>query len=152
MNFLRLMIPGQWTEVILPVSCIVSLPLVGLVLYAMKKREEYTEVSFLANGQVKTTVALKDTGNCLRDPLTGLPVCVVSAEWKKPLKLQEDELRKIPYETIGGSDEIQIYPVTRFYIKKKTEMTEQKKMLLGFGQSSMFRGKKYQMILHKDFC
>lgn len=152
MNFLRQMLPAEYFNVMLPVTCIISLPLVALVLRAMEKREAYATVSFLANGQVSTMLALKDTGNCLRDAHMGMPVCIVSEELKKNINLSEEKLRKIPYETISGCDEIEIYPVTKFYIKKKQEMTEQKTMLLGFGRRSMFKGKKYQMILHKDYC
>ena len=38
-----------------------------------------------------------------------------------------------------------------FYIGDAV-VQSQKEILLGFGKASLFQGKNYQMILHKDFC
>lgn len=108
--------------------------------------------SVLVQGQVKGMCALRDTGNCLRDVLTGRPVCIVSEEVQDELRIPLEELRPITYETVAGKDTLYIYPATKFYVMQKGEMEEQRDIMLGFAKKTLFQGKKYQMILHKDFC
>ena len=152
MNWLRQLLPKVWYGWILPISCVMVFAIVILAEWGVKQRDAYVEVSLLVQGQVVRLRALRDTGNCLRDGLTGRPVCIVSEELIKELKLSEQMLRGIPYETVAGKDVLKVCPTTKFYIMQKGEMTEQRDIMIGFAKKSLFQGKKYQMILHKEFC
>ena len=47
---------------------------------------------------------------------------------------------------------MEIVAADKFLMKEAGKMVSQKELLLGFGKASLFQGKNYQMILHKDFC
>lgn len=92
------------------------------------------------------------TGNLLRDPISGRPVCVVSEDYKEKWKIPTERMRLIAYETVAGQDFMEIVAADKFLMKEAGKMVSQKEILLGFGKASLFQGKNYQMILHKDFC
>ena len=151
-NWLRQMIPGKWYQWILPISCASAVIIILLLGWGKRHEATYVKVTVLVQGQVREMCALRDTGNCLRDVLTGRPVCIVSREWQEELGLSEENLRPISYETVAGKDTLYIYPANKFFVMEKGEMRQQRDMMLGFGKKSLFQGKKYQMILHKEFC
>ena len=151
-NWMRQMLPELWYRWILPMGC--AGVVIIILLLGLERRQEagYVQVTVLVKGQVREMKALRDTGNGLRDMLTGRPVCIVSEQWREELQLKEDELRPVSYETVAGKDTLYIYPATNFFVMEKGEMKKQRDMMLGFGKETLFQGKKYQMILHKDFC
>ena len=77
----------------------------------------YVPVELTHNGRKVSLTALRDTGNCLRDPITGRPVLIVDAAAAEGLtglsRFQLGNpvdtmgslpgLRLIPYKTVGGS-------------------------------------------------
>lgn len=77
----------------------------------------YIPVELNHNGRKLSVMALRDTGNCLRDPITGKPVLIIDAATAEGLtglsRLQLGNpietmgtipgLRLIPYKTVGGS-------------------------------------------------
>lgn len=151
-GFLCPMLPENAQKVILPIACVLMLLLVFWLSHGTKKREPYKEVSFFADGYVGRLTALCDTGNVLRDPLTNYAVCIISEEYRDNMKKTKKPLRRIRYQTVSGEDSIEICPVTKFYLHENGQMEERKRVMLGFGKKSLFTGKKYQMILHRDFC
>ncbi len=152
MSFLRQNVSPDIRGWLLPIACILLFPAIFVVQTMQGKKEDTVEFSCLVGGKVIRGIALRDTGNVLMDPVLLLPVCVVSEEIRKSLFLGEEELQKIKMQTIDGDGEIDIYPVTQFFVMEHGEMVEQRQMMLGFGAKELFQGKKYQMILHKDFC
>ena len=78
---------------------------------------EYLHVKFKYNSQYYELEAMRDTGNMLKDPITGQPVLIVAANIAQELTgLSADQLRSpieavsvlagsrlIPYKTIGQS-------------------------------------------------
>ncbi len=152
MNLLRQYFLKEQYSWIVPTS-VVCVVFLAVCLLRRKAREEtYVKTSVLVNGRVMTFTALRDTGNCLRDPLTGRPVCIVSCEVCQELAIPQESLRPISYETVAGKNTLYIYPVSKFYVMQKGEMVERKGMMLGFANKTLFTGKKYQMILQKEFC
>ena len=77
----------------------------------------YVPVEINHNGRKLSLTALRDTGNCLRDPITGKPVLIVDALTAKGLTGLSGQqlgnpidtvgaipgLRLIPYKTVGGT-------------------------------------------------
>lgn len=76
----------------------------------------------------------------------------MSEELRDEFCIPEEKLRPITYETVAGKDTLYIYPATKFYVMQRGEMEEQRDIMLGFAKKTLFQGKKYQMILHKEFC
>ena len=126
------------------------LTVIASILQARKR--EQREVAILVCGHVEKMQALADTGNLLRDPISGRPVCVVSENYKEKWKIPAERMRLIAYETVAGQDFMEIVAADKFLMKEAGKMVSQKEILLGFGKASLFQGKNYQMILHKDFC
>ena len=81
--------------------------------------QEYVDVTLHWDGRTQRVLALRDTGNTLRDPITGAPVLVVSAQvgqrltgltreqLAKPIETLAQRpipgLRLIPYRAVGQS-------------------------------------------------
>lgn len=149
---LEQLIPMESVILVLTVSIMLFIPLLYVWRMRTDKDGGMTEVSVLANNRVIRAVALKDTGNSLRDPLTGMAVCIVPSSWEKQLALTTEKRRTIVYQTVAGEERIPVYPVTKFLISENGRYREQKKIVLGFAKESLFYGKEYEMILHKDFC
>lgn len=65
-------------------------------------QREYVTVRISHQGETVSVVALRDTGNTLRDPVTGEQVLVIGAEIARRLTgLQEEQLR-VPLETLAA--------------------------------------------------
>jgi len=91
--------------------------LVIVFLVPLGRRQEYVQVKLRYNDRDYTFLALPDTGNFLKDPITGRPVLVVGADIAqemtglsvKQLKAPVESLsllpgsRLIPYKTAGAS-------------------------------------------------
>lgn len=152
LQFFKQMLPARAYDLLLPISGVVLMLFVVAEGIRQTRKQAYREVAFLVADQVEHMVALADTGNGLRDPLTGRAVCVVSDQWKDRWVTPQQTLRCIPYETVAGKDFMEVIPVEKFLVKQQGQMQWQKDMMIGFGKASLFQGKKYQMILHKDYC
>lgn len=151
-GFFRQMLPEHMTRVMLPLGCTAQICVVFFLGREKKQKQSIAEVSCMVEGEARRLLALKDTGNCLLDAVTGLPVCILSEAYIKRWGLHEEEMRRIPYETLSGKGELLIYRPTLFLIREGDSYIPQKNTLLGFGKSGLFQGKDYQMILHRNFC
>lgn len=144
--------PEDASRLFLPLGILCAVLALVACRYAKKQRKSYVEVSCLVDGEVKHFLAFCDTGNCLRDSSTGLPVCIVSEECIKRWEIDETTLFKIPYETLAGTGELSVYRPSFFCIRRGRGFELQKETLLGFGSQELFQGKDYQMILHREYC
>lgn len=104
---------GGFWGVLLPAACILVLCRVGFSGKIGSKNMIPIEFEF--NGRTVRCTALQDTGNTLKDPLTGKPVLVVAAEIGQQLTgLTQEQLRNpvesvmlfpglrlIPYRAVG---------------------------------------------------
>ena len=102
-----------------PHLCMAAVILVVLLLIAFRGKTgpQSVAVKICHNGKTAEFRALCDSGNLLRDPITGSPVLVVSADLSESLiGLKADMLhdplsclnkgsglRLVPYHTVGGS-------------------------------------------------
>ena len=73
----------------------------NLLLYMAGRNEKRCKVHLYMNGQECVVDALVDTGNCLRDTVTGRPVSVIAKEAAKRLGAGESIVRYIPYHSVG---------------------------------------------------
>lgn len=106
---------GSILSLLLAAICVLVLALIGLPF--IKSGSSYVPVELIYGGKRICLTALKDTGNSLRDPVTGRSVLVIGADAAKELtgltKQQLNDpvntmtaavipgLRLIPYKTIG---------------------------------------------------
>lgn len=151
-SLLDLYLPAEIRDFLLPLACALFFLLTVIASILQARKREQREVAILVCGHVEKMQALADTGNLLRDPISGRPVCVVSEDYKEKWKIPAERMRLIAYETVAGQDFMEIVAADKFLMKEAGKMVSQKEILLGFGKASLFQGKNYQMILHKDFC
>ena len=151
-SLLDLYLPAEIRDFLLPLACALFFLLTVIASILQARKREQREVAILVCGHVEKMQALADTGNLLRDPISGKPVCVVSEDYKEKWKIPAERMRLIAYETVAGQDFMEIVAADKFLMKEAGKMVSQKEILLGFGKASLFQGKNYQMILHKDFC
>ena len=106
---------GFW-QIVLAVSVVFLLSMIG---FGDGAGRQYLPIQIEFEGKTARFTALRDTGNCLQDPLTGESVLVVSpkvgeallgipiSEMADPVKILQEHplpgLRLIPYRTIGNS-------------------------------------------------
>lgn len=151
-SLLLLYLPKRMEKICLPLSCVVLCITTVLVSWRQKKRRHLRQVAFFVCGHVEKMVALVDTGNLLQDPYSGMPVCVISEQYRDVWEIPQEKVRYVPYETVAGSALMEAVVADRFLIQEQGDMVCQKKVMIGFGKDLLFQGKNYQMILHKDFC
>lgn len=108
---------GGITERSVTLSMLMGAAGIGLACLVLGKRQTLIPVELTYGGQTLQLMALQDTGNTLRDPITGKNVLVVGAdaaqqltglssqELRDPLGTLETVpgLRLIPYQTVGNS-------------------------------------------------
>lgn len=130
----------------------------GFVLYqcaAVRKKKEYAEVqcrvSLKWQEQYCTVQALLDTGNSLREPLTGRPVSVLAKAEAEKLLGNGWEQRKgfymIPYHTLGAEKNwMQAVTADRMQIEYEGRTIVTESPVIALYQGKL--GKNCQMILH----
>ena len=97
--------------------------------------------------------ALMDTGNSLREPVSGRPVSVVEEESLRRLSgiKMPEKLKAIPYHSIGRSNGImEGYEVPEIIIEGREENIRWQKVIVGISKDKVSVNGKYQMILHPD--
>ena len=65
--------------------------------------KEYTNLTIAYGGNVVRLIALRDSGNTLRDPITGEQVLVISAGAARRLTGLTEEQLRAPLETLASS-------------------------------------------------
>ena len=120
----------------------------------LKQKVMYQAMVEIAGKQWKMQ-ALTDTGNSLKEPVTGWPVAVLSKEASEKIKSECDsecfaKLLAIPYNTVAWSGIMFGIRPDRVVLDGR-DITD---VVLGFGESSFspWRGtEKYDLLLHQQF-
>ena len=102
MSLLDLYLPAEIRDFLLPLACALLFLLTVIASILQARKREQREVAILVCGHVEKMQALADTGNLLRDPISGRPVCVVSENYKEKWKIPAERMRLIAYETVAG--------------------------------------------------
>ncbi len=105
-----------------------------IVKTKISKNDMYCDIKIYLNGKTVTTKAMVDTGNLLKDPLTGNPVIVVEATLLEDI-LPREILQNID-EMIGGeftnvTDEIRNQYLAKLKLIPYSSLGKQNGMLLG---------------------
>ncbi len=102
-------------------------------------------------GEVKqiSVVALKDTGNRLREEKTGKAVCILE-EGLMPFTLKKDY--QVTYHTLGTeSDAMNAQMISRMVIHTKEGDVTAKDVMLAFYPGKISKKGAYHMILHPEY-
>jgi len=98
--------------------------------------------------------ALLDTGNCLYEPLTGKPVCLVEYEHLKAcLKNGKNipGLRAIPYHSIGKKDGVLLgVTADKLIFQNQRRKYEQSGCIIGIYPGKISKSGDYGAIVHPD--
>lgn len=99
--------------------------------------------------------ALFDTGNLLRDPITGKYVHIIDKEISESLlgkgekvSLSQCGIRLIPYKTITKSGVIPAFTITEMLVSNGIEEKSIKSPMIGISSETISSSQKYQMILN----
>ena len=115
------------------------------------KKQTIYDVEVAQQGRKLTLKALLDTGNGLREPISGRPVSIMEREVYDTLCHQtiQERYRVIPYHSIGKEHGIlQGTEVDELIIWRENEPYVQKKAVIALYEGKLSRNGSYQMILH----
>lgn len=122
----------------------------GIHSYKKKAQNHFCKVEIEGDDKPITVWGLVDTGNGLKDPVTGKEVAVLEEEvWKEMTWARRAEKYKvIPFHSIGTSCGIlEGYEVDRILIQTKSETRELKKIPVAVYKGKLSAKGDYQMIL-----
>lgn len=112
--------------------------------------EVHCTVTLFYNGKSCEGDAIIDTGNHLRDPVTGKAVSIVSKDFAQELlgSVQLEEMRRIPYRTIGkGTGTLSVLVIDEMRLEGDNEIFE--KPIIAVSENSSF-GNRCDVILNPD--
>ncbi|MDE6744768.1 MAG: sigma-E processing peptidase SpoIIGA [Lachnospiraceae bacterium] len=125
-----------------------------LLIWLFRQRgKTLYHVSFLYRGKEHEIVALLDTGNGLREPISGKAVCVVeesSIQWN--IREEKEGVYMIPYHAVGtDAGMLPAVKVHQVKIMDSGGVYQCQEMLLAVYHGRLSSHGKYQMLLHTDY-
>lgn len=139
------------------VVCILAVIIMGAVtiyLCIRRKRERQRtvyEVQIAENGRKVSVKALLDTGNGLREPISGRPVSIIEKGIYEELHCKEaqEKCRVIPYHSIGKEHGVMKgIQIEELVIWEGKEPHIQKDAMIALYEGKFTTDGSYQMILH----
>ena len=91
-----------------------------------------------------------DSGNQLRDPYTGQPICILSYSLaEKFVDQTKDRIRFVPYRALGAEDGLlAVMDVDEMILQDGRQMRRYEHMAVGIAQKGLLEDKEYDLILH----
>ncbi|MCI7595829.1 MAG: sigma-E processing peptidase SpoIIGA [Lachnospiraceae bacterium] len=120
-------------------------------LWRRKRGNDVSVRLLFSNGSRLTLKALIDSGNSLREPISGEPVSLVNRETlnKEEGGLLPDYYRLVPYHSIGcAKGLIPAYRIEGLEIELEGEWKKIESPFVGAVEEAISIGGEYQMILH----
>lgn len=116
-----------------------------------EKRQTIYEVQIARQGRKVSIKALLDTGNALREPISGRPVSIIEKEAYEELHCEEtqEKCRAIPYHSIGREHGMMKgIEVDELVIWEGKEPHVQKDAMVALYDGKLTTNGSYRMILH----
>ncbi len=134
------------------VIAVLMTAVLGIWLFRQRGRTLY-HVSFLYRGKKHELVALLDTGNDLREPVSGKAVCIAEESSILWNILEEKEgVYMIPYHAVGtDAGLLPAVKVHQVKIMDSGGAYHCQEMLLAVYHGRLSAHGKYQMLLHLDY-
>lgn len=113
------------------------------------RTQNYYDVTLGLHGKTVCVRGLRDTGNQLKDPVTGKPVSILSCDAAKELLDKDVKMFYIPYHSIGKSSGL-LPGMTLDYmsIRREKDLQRLERPVIAVSKEPVNRDGKYQMILH----
>mgnify|MGYP004503603353 FL=1 len=90
-----------------------------------------------------------DSGNQLRDPYNGMPVCILSYRESQKLIQADDPVRLVPYCSLGNPDGmLWVCLIDGIRINCGHRVVERKPAEIGIAENGLLEKKEYDLILH----
>lgn len=130
----------------------VALGIWNFIVYLQKMHAYICKVELYMGGNVCHVTGLVDTGNSLKDPVTGKPVCILDRETAKEFfdAGNVGKLRYIPYHSIGKADGVLMaVQIDRMHVQGKDGgwILEP---LIAISEEQISGTGEYQMILNPN--
>lgn len=125
----------------------------GLLRYLGRRRAFGSHVRRAWLGKDARRMALSaywDSGNQLRDPYTGQPICILSYSLaEKFVDQTKDRIRFVPYRALGAEDGLlAVMDVDEMILQDGRQMRRYEHMAVGIAQKGLLEDKEYDLILH----
>ncbi|MBR6770806.1 MAG: sigma-E processing peptidase SpoIIGA [Lachnospiraceae bacterium] len=120
-----------------------------------KQTTEICKVRLCGYGREMEVEALIDTGNSLREPISGKPVSIVDKEVldRFPELRIPEKLKVIPYHSVGKTNGImEGYEIPELLVKISGESIPWQGAVVAISKNGISADRRYQMILHPDLC
>ena len=129
-------------------AIILTLLIKGYQVLKHKVQNIY-EVTIAIHGKTLCVKGLRDTGNQLKDPVSGRPVNIISYDAVKELLDKDIKMFYIPYHSIGKSSGL-LPGMTLDYMSIKREKDSQRveHPVIALSKEPVNKTGSYQMILH----
>lgn len=115
------------------------------------EKHNFCRVELVGDGPPVEVTALLDTGNSLREPFSGKPVCILDKNvferlWEKE---QPGGYRAIPYHSVGKKHGILPgYLLPEMRIELDGIIRKRKNVYIGISEEKLAEGENYAMILN----
>ena len=122
------------------------------ISYLQRWKQIHCKVDLYLNGKKYQVKGLIDTGNGLRDPISGKPVNVMETKMAKKLLEEKDEknFRYVPYRTIGKSEGVlPVFVIDRMCVHRDNEYWIDSP-LIGISEEEISSEGEYEMILNPN--
>ncbi len=112
---------------IFAISFICAYPLVCLFFKLIQKysKRKMHSLMIINKGQSICVDALFDSGNLLKDPISGKNVIILEEAQAKKIVTQNEEFLKIPFSTISGSDTMDVFVADMIIIDDRQILKKQ---------------------------
>ena len=113
------------------------------------KTQNFYDVTLGFHGKTVCVRALRDTGNQLKDPLTGKPVSILAYDAARGLLDKDAKMFYIPFHSIGKSSGL-LPGMTLDYmnIRREKDLQRLERPVIAVSKEPVNRDGKYQLILH----
>lgn len=134
------------------VSYYIVLGIFKFISYIQRWNQTHYKVDLYLDNEVYQVEGLIDTGNGLRDPISGQPISVLERGKAKELleKSKGKNFRYVPYSTIGKAEGVlPVFRVDRMCIHRDVDCWVDKP-LIGISEEKISTEREYDMILNPN--
>ena len=145
--------PGAQFSFSVPTAAFVSAGVLTVFLRGYQgvkfKTQNFYDVTLGFHGKTVCVRALRDTGNQLKDPLTGKPVSILAYDAARGLLDKDAKMFYIPFHSIGKSSGL-LPGMTLDYmnIRREKDLQRLERPVIAVSKEPVNRDGKYQLILH----
>ncbi len=112
------------------------------------------KVKLYVAGNIIEVDGIVDTGNFLKDPISGEAVAVIDKTAVAGMEIPENRVRAIPYKSLGNEagmmEGLRTDMITMAMSNDSNEVIVREKAVIALYEGDIFVGKEYKAILHPE--